>query len=112
VSFRAPVHTVTVLNPTTTEDRYHNDVDDWATPATATERAWITQATSDEDLVGRDATIERWQGFFMPRSTITARSRVQWDGRTFEVDGTPKKCTSPRRRGVHHIEVYLRIVEG
>jgi head-tail adaptor len=106
------IHDLFVLNPTTTEDRYHNDVDTWTTPATFVEKGWLTQQSSAEVVDGRDATNEEWKGYFESCTELTARSRVRWCDRTFEVVGTPKPCTSPIRNGVHHVEARLRIVEG
>jgi len=108
---RLLIQTVTVLTRSTTKDRYGNTVDDWSSPTTRSVSAWVAQTGSVEDLLGRDATTTVAVVFLPAGDPITAYDRVTLpDGVTYAVDGVPNPANS--RRGVHHIVVKLRNVEG
>lgn len=107
---RLLVQTVTVLTASSTTDRYGNTVDSWTSPTSRTVSAWVDQTGSVEDLLGRDATTTVAVVFLPAGDPITAYDRMTVDGVTYAVDGVPNAAYS--RRGVHHIQVRLRNVEG
>lgn len=107
---RLLVQTVTVLTASTSTDRYGNTVDSWANPTSRTVSAWVTQTGSVEALLGRDVTTTVAVVFLPAGDPITAYDRMTVGGVTYAVDGVPDAAFS--RRGVHHIQVRLRDVEG
>lgn len=102
------VHDVTISTPTTTEDRYGNDVKTSWTSSTV--KGWISQRSQIEDRERREAQVSEWVLFLLPDATISGAARVAWEGITFEVDGPANPAWS--RRGAHHLEVPLRVVAG
>lgn len=61
--------------------------------------------STDEATVGRDTTFERWELMLLPNVVIDAGDRVEWDGKVFEVNGSPSKVYSGF--GADHIEASL-----
>lgn len=104
------VHTVTIVHPGSTTDRYDNDVDDWTTATRTEAAAWVQQRSTGEDRGGRQAVITGWKCFFAADAEVTARDRIEWDGRAFEVDGEPYAPSTPD--GPHHVECQLKAVDG
>lgn len=91
------------------EDEYHNPVG--AFGAAVQVKGRLEQSRSDEETVDRDTPISDWILYLHPDAQVSALDRIQdADGRMFEVVGTPAPQRSPR--GIHHIEVRLRNVEG
>ncbi len=100
-----------------TEDRY-------GTPAlTETSRATVQgwmQMTDSTELVEGEAGIVGWRLFLNPTylvgSTVTplippsAHDLIEYDGRTFEIQGGPMTYLGTRRGTVHHHEVALKEV--
>lgn len=107
---RLLVQSVTVLTASSTTDRYGNTVVDWTNAASRTVNGWVAQTGSVEELLGRDATTTVAVVFLPAGDPITAKDRVVLDGVTYEVDGVPNPANS--RRGVHHLQVRLKNVEG
>lgn len=99
--------------PGDTTDSKNNTVDDWTVP----DAGWPTIAAYIEQQVqnvaelrdGRDTLVSTWL-FITNELGVTARARIIWDGRTFELDGEPWKPITPA--GPHHLEARLRLVEG
>lgn len=104
------VHDVVIVNPRLGADRYGNEVKDWFAATRTPSRAWVAQRTASETRDGREALDTSWTIVLPPDTDISGLSRVEWDGRTFEVDGAPRPAHT--RRGLHHLEATLRIVEG
>lgn len=104
------VHDVSVLTATAVENRYGGTDLDWSNPTIATVKGWVSQRSSTEDFVDRDAQVDQWILFLHPHATVTHANRVAWEGIVFEVDGRPNPAWSPR--GLHHYEVPLRVVAG
>jgi head-tail adaptor len=67
-------------------------------------RLW--QLASTEATTGRDAAAEEWRCILEPATAIDAGDRVEYDGRLFDVHGTPDRVFGSRV--VHHVEVALR----
>ena len=85
---------VTVLAAPLITGDYNTQVRDW-TQATSTlvTGCTVDYTSSRETREAADQTITRAQAFLPPRApAVTADMRVQWDGRTWEVDGTPARA--------------------
>ena len=104
------VHDVTILTAATTTNRYSDAEKDWDNATSATVKGWVSQRTQLEDHDQREAQVSDWILFLHPDATISGANRVQWEGITFEVEGPANPAWSPR--GVHHLEVPLRVVTG
>lgn len=82
---------VTLLTAPLVDGDYNSRVRDWEHP----ERTPIYNCTVDylsavESKQAGDQTITRAALFLPPRAPqVTALHRVEWDGRTWEVDGVP-----------------------
>lgn len=107
--------TVTIVRAGTTGDRYNPAAarPDWSAATRTTAQAIIEQEASSEALGSRDTVTSAWRLFTLPGVDIdlTAYDRIEWNGRTLEVDGAPAKVTG-RGGSVHHIEARLREVTG
>lgn len=102
--------TVTVLNPTTTTDRYNNTVDSWTTPTETDSPAWVGGQSTREVLTDGDRTTQLLTCVLDATAPVTPKSRVRWRGDDYEIDGDPLPHS---RRGVlHHYELTLKRVEG
>lgn len=104
---------VTILRPPRVEDRYHDQVPDWANATRTATHGWLAQVTSTEETTDRrDAQIAEWILYLPAGTDLTGRDRVQVDGmtETFELVGPPNRAH--RRGGEHHLEAQLRTVEG
>lgn len=104
------VHDVVIVNPRLGTDRYGNEVKDWFAATRTPSQAWVAQRTASEIRDGREALVSSWTIMLPADTDISGLSRVEWAGRTFEVDGEP--VLAHTRRGPHHLEATLRIVEG
>lgn len=101
---------VVIVTPGEAVDRYGNVIKSWSSATRETVKGWVSLNSHDEDDTRREAQVSEWMAWFNPDTDITGADRIVWDGITFEVDGPPVKRRTPR--GVHHIEVPLRVVEG
>jgi head-tail adaptor len=104
------VHDVTILTAGTTTNRYGDAEKDWSDPTEETVKGWVSQSTQSEDHEQREAQVSDWVLYLHPDVTISGANRVQWEGITFEVEGPTRPAWTPR--GVHHLEVPLRVVTG
>lgn len=104
--------TVTILRGTSTSTGYGNATKlDWTNPTPTQTVGWLgpysgeAENALDRDQQMADATV------FLPAGTdITALDRVQIDGVTYQVTGTPSPPFTPL--GAHHIEADLKVVKG
>lgn len=65
------------------------------------------QATAEDE--GRQTTVNLWRLYVNdPGVELAPKDRVLYDGRTFEIVGSPTKLNTPR--GLHHIEADLQEV--
>lgn len=103
--------TVTVLNPGSTTDPYGNVTFDWGNPTTTTEKGLLEPTQSTEVTVGRDTVTADFLLFLKVDSAVTALSRVQVNGVTFEVVGLPGVFDqgSP---STQHVEARLVTFQG
>ena len=100
-------HVVTIVTPAA------GSADPHGAAATRTEvAAWVEQQSrSEAATVLRDG---REQGWLLVTNhlAVTALDRVEWDGRTWEVDGPPRPVHTPASTAAHHLEADLRLWEG
>jgi hypothetical protein len=79
---------------------------DWPNAARTTIRANVQPDRTVELNDQRQTTVTRWRLFCGPAEEIVATDRVEWDGRTLEVDGDVELW---KRSGApHHQEAVLR----
>lgn len=77
-------HRVTITQPTTTIDAYGQEVESYGDAVTV----WADvkeQALTEAQVEDGTATIQAISVIVRRPVTLTARSRVQYDGRTFDV---------------------------
>lgn len=82
---------VTVLDAPLVDGDYNTQVRDWDHPAsTVVSGCTVDYTTASRTRQAGDQTITRAQLFMPPRAmTVANGMRVQWDGRTWDVDGVP-----------------------
>jgi hypothetical protein len=108
--------TVTIRHAPVTTDRYGNTARDWSRASTVSTPAWVERQAgrqgsgSGESLAGRDELYSTFRLVLPVGVLIEGRDRVDYDGRTFEVQGPPDTVLTPR--GAHHIEAILLWREG
>ncbi len=93
------------MRATETDDEYGNPRPDWDNASRVNVAARVEPAATSELTVDRDSVIADATGFFETDADITAYDRVECDGLTYEVVGTPGLHRAPR--GAHHYEVVL-----
>lgn len=105
------VHPVTRLRGTTSTDRYANSRIDWSTPTRLDFVAWIDQSDSTETIGDNRTMLRTATTMRIPADVDVADTdRFEIDGVVHEIDGKPKRAYTPR--GLHHIAVRLKLVEG
>ena len=112
MSFAAKLdRTVTILTAGSTIDRRQNEAVDWSAATETTTVGWLAQTSGTETRDGRDGQVSTWALLLPADASITALDRVVVDGVTYEVDGPPRSARRPGR-GVHHVEVTLKLAKG
>ncbi|WP_328611778.1 hypothetical protein OG943_22550 [Amycolatopsis sp. NBC_00345] len=105
-------HRLTVVTPVPITDEYTNPVPRLTYGPDAPRRivaGLVQPGSSTEPVVpGRQPVVTSWRAF--TAEPVTARERIEWDGRTFEIAGEPARW-SPRF-GYAHYELTLTHVEG
>lgn len=83
--------TVTLLQAPLVDGDYNTTVRDWDHPTpTPVSGCTVDYMSASRTRQAGDQTATRAQLFMPPRAmTVTTGMRVQWDGRTWEVDGVP-----------------------
>lgn len=83
--------TVTVLEAALVDGDYGTQVRDWEHPTPTPISGCTVDYTSNlRSRQAGDQTTTRAQLYMPPRAkTITIGMRIQWDGRTWDIDGTP-----------------------
>lgn len=106
---------VTLINAALVEDvdgsNYGNERLDWDNAEQVDAPGCVIAPLPVGEQVdpGRDAIVTRWQFIGPPGTPITALSRVEYGGRTYEVDGDPQVFET----GVmDHVEAVLQQVRG
>lgn len=90
------------------EDGTGDPIEDLVSQGTL--KAYVEQTRSQELLAGRDTVLADWLFVFPAESDVQSSDVLDWNGGRFEVTGRPAAPQSPR--GVHHLEVLARSVEG
>lgn len=105
-------HTFTVVTPNVVTDRRTDEQLDYGDTATRVPGVpgWIQQTSSTETVNDRDVRVTRTMLFSDSTPTLTALERIEFNGRTYRVDGPPNHLTDPS--GYHHTEAGLLLVEG
>ena len=101
--------TVTVKRAALVDSR-GTKVLDWSNPTTKTVKGCSVQpSTSTRDFDGRTLQVsEEWVLYAPPGSDIEAGDRIEWNGLTFEINGSPMPWQSPTGRVSH---VWARLAE-
>lgn len=100
-------HTVTVVSPTTSTDRYNNVARSYSPGTRRTMRGFLQPMTTPENTVDRSAVTYGYVLFSI--EAVDAHDRVEFEGRTYEVDGPSRHWTA--LTGSHY-ETFLRVTEG
>ncbi len=102
--------TVTVLTAQAAVDGYTGrDRADWTDPVEVDVAGCSVQpVTGSEDTFTRDEVTWRWQCWGPVDMSVTAASRVRWDGQVYEVDGPIQKWTGR----LAHVTFFLKVVTG
>lgn len=85
---------------------------DWDNAARTTVTAGLVPGNSTERTGARDHVTTFYTCYLPPGTDIRVTDRVEWDSRTWEVDGEPRAWPQPATGAAHHIQVTLRIDEG
>lgn len=65
---------------------------------------------SGEFEIDRDTLVNRFKVTLEPWAIVDAYSQIVWDGRNFEVIGSPSPFK--HRNGVHHLTLQMREIVG
>lgn len=107
--------TAIVLNPGTKEDRYGNETDDWDNPVpTYLSDCSVQPSTTEEIVENQQTTVADWRFYSEDpaAAALTARSRLECLGQTYEVVGAPQPWPDPLNPGgIDHWEAPLRIFD-
>lgn len=106
---------VTVYMLTTTgTDRYNDQVKtrDAGTEYRANVQPVLeTRGRDSAELeIDRDTLVNRFKVTLEPWAVIDAYSEIEWEGRQFEVVGSPSPFK--HRNGVHHLTLQMREIVG
>ncbi|MGH6656627.1 MAG: hypothetical protein ACRDVE_15665 [Actinocrinis sp.] len=106
------VRSVTVLDGVDVPTGYGNATRlDWSNPTPRITKGWLGPYSGEsENALDRDQQMADATLYLPADDPITALSRVQIDGVTYQVTGPPSPPFTPR--GPHHVEVDLKIVKG
>lgn len=112
------LQSVMVVRPGSTTDRGGNAVPDWSEGAVT--RMSVSpvsvQPSVQTEQVDDDRTevVTGWRVLSAPGvdGDVRAGDRIEWDGRTFDVDGEVARWPDPLGDGVHHIEFAMRRSTG
>jgi hypothetical protein len=105
--------TCSILRAPTTVDAYMSTVYDWdAATVVASGRCSIQPGFSDEIPEDRQTVTTTWRLITDDSALfgLLATDRIQWEGRTFEVDSIAMLWRHYQQN--HHIEANLREVQG
>lgn len=103
---------VTIFNRSTSVnvDRYGNPLDD--EDAGTVVKAMVNpigagRGRNEEFEIDRDTRISRYVAIVEPGVSVTATSRVEWNGKSYEIVGEPQLFSG---RGDHHLEFDMRLI--
>jgi head-tail adaptor len=109
---RFMVHSVDLLAPTYTSNRYGDAVADWTVPpaTTVTVKGWFTRLETEEEAQGREAITDTYEFSTDLTVPITDDMRIVRNGQSYEIRGSVDVTGTPD--GDHHQVVRLRRVVG
>ncbi|MFE9099850.1 DUF6093 family protein [Actinomadura geliboluensis] len=85
---------------------------DWANATRTTVAAGLQPGNSIEQTGARDKVTTFYTVFVAAGTDVKVTDRVEWGGRTWEVDGEPKAWPQPETGTTHHIQFTLRSDQG
>lgn len=109
--------TVTRVRAPLADDRYGDDVRDWANattqdiPGCRIAPASIAADDSPSNVIDRDRLNRRFNFFGPPGADLVASDRIRWQGEDYDITGDVRHWRSPSGR-LAHIEADLLRVEG
>lgn len=104
--------TVTRLRPEMADDGHGNTQPDWTrVSSTPIANVVVQPGASEENLLGRDATLIRWTVLAQAGTDILATDRISYQGVTHEVDGPPMAQPSPTGN-LSHVVILLKLWNG
>jgi Phage head-tail joining protein. len=104
--------TVTVVRAELVDDGYGNQVPDWANAARHVVLGCRVQPErGSEYTLDRDAIVTRWRLFAPAAADIRDTDRIEYEGVTYDIDGSVERWPSPTGR-LAHIEARLVRTEG
>lgn len=80
-------------------DRYNNETLNWDDPAQLPLARCNVQPQPVEEFTDARQTLEDRQDVWHPDpdADVTGRDRIEWRGKTYEIDGEPQRWRSGRR---------------
>lgn len=102
-------HLVTIQEATTETDDYGDTVEDWGNPTETVVNARVefVPVGGKENNNDRDAALSFWR--IMLNDEIDHRARIQWDSKTFLVDGAVAPVYGART--LSHYEGTLKLAD-
>lgn len=95
------------------DDTHHNSTVDWDNPDRLTIHGCSVQGQlGTESLGGRDTVTWAFTWFGNPDADVVAYDRIEFDGRTYDVDGPVVPMHDPTGLGLDHKMAKLTLVEG
>ncbi|WP_433329967.1 DUF6093 family protein [Spirillospora sp. CA-294931] len=85
---------------------------DWPNASRTPALAAVTPLASTETTGARDEVTTTYTCQAPAGTDVRVTDRVEWDSRTFQVDGEPQAIPHPLTGAPHHVEFRLRIDEG
>lgn len=103
-----------IWNPGTKPDRYGNEVEDWSSATDTPITDVSVQPSSTTEVVDdQQTTVADWRFYSTDPACVamTAQSRIECQGQTYEVVGAPQPWPDPLEPGaVDHWEAPLRVI--
>lgn len=104
--------TITIVRGTKETNAYGDDVLSWGSATRTVVRGCDVQpGTTSEYLMNRNEATVAWTVFAPPGTDVTEFDRVEFNGRTYEVDGHPAQWDSYSARQ-DYVEIILKDWSG
>ncbi|WP_433145071.1 phage head completion protein [Actinomadura nitritigenes] len=85
----------------------------WGPDASRTTvEACVEPNGTGEATGGRDTVTVHIRVFLHPGTEVKATDRIEWNGRTYEIDGEPQRWPDPTGGGEHHVELTATYTAG
>lgn len=99
---------VTIVHAELVEGYANNYIRDWAYATRTTVRGLVQQTSTTETVRGNDQVTAIFLILLPPGTPVASSDRIEWAGRTLEVDGPPSSWPGPAA----HIELTAVEVRG